>query len=108
MTLKGVSEVASSQGAPQARGPAHNLGVTDALSAHLAPVIAELYPPKPTGRSRIDTRRTLDAILFRVRSGCQWNHLPNVLPDDSSVHRTFQRWVRLRVLDCIWSSLIED
>jgi transposase len=50
----------------------------------------------------------LDAIIFRMRSGCQWNRLPRgEFPDDSSVHRTFQRWIELGVLDLIWESLIE-
>ena len=56
----------------------------------------------------MDARRTLDAIIFRLRSGCQWNQLPEGFPDDSSVHRTFQRWVRLGVFECIWSTLVDQ
>jgi transposase len=41
-----------------------------------------------------------------MRSGCQWNQLPERFPDDSSVHRTFQRWVRLGVFERIWSTLL--
>ena len=70
-------------------------------------VLTELDPPKRTGRKRIDPRRALDAIIFRLRSGCQWNRLPQEFPDDSSVHRTFQRWVRLGVFDRIWAVLLE-
>src|SRR5215218_3549029 len=29
-------------------------------------------------------------------------------PDDSSVHRTFQRWVELGVLDLIWAQMIAE
>ena len=65
-------------------------------------------PPKSTGRPRIDQRAALDAIIFRMRSGCQWNQLPEEFPDDSSVHRTFQRWVELGMLDLIWERLIEE
>ena len=43
-----------------------------------------------------------------MRSGCQWNQLPQEFPDDSSVHRAFQRWERLGVLQRIWQVLIED
>lgn len=51
----------------------------------------------------------MDAIIFRMRSGCQWNRLPKKeFPDDSSVHRTFQRWIELGVLDSIWEKLIEE
>lgn len=43
-----------------------------------------------------------------MRSGCQWNQLPQEFPDDSSVHRTFQRWVELGILDLIWVKLVEE
>jgi transposase len=67
---------------------------------------AEVDLPKATGRPRVDARRTLGAIIFRMRSGCQWNQLPERFPDDSSVHRTFQRWVRLGLFERIWGTLL--
>ena len=67
--------------------------VPDALWAVIAPILAEYDPPAATGRKRIDQREALNAIIFRLRTGVQWNHLPAELPDDSSVHRTFQRWL---------------
>jgi transposase len=73
----------------------------------IQPIVAELDPPKTTGRPRVEARRTLDAILFRLRSGCQWNQPPERFPDDRSVHRTFQRWVRLGVFARIWATLLE-
>lgn len=81
--------------------------VPDDLWNRVAPVLAELDPPQPTGRPRIAARAALDAIIFRLRSGCQWNQLPQEFPDDSSVHRTFQRWIELGVLDRLWAMLIE-
>ena len=65
-------------------------------------------PPKRTGRKRIDACSALDAIIFRLRSGCQWNQLPHEFPDDSSVHRTFQRWIRLGLFDHLWAALLND
>jgi transposase len=57
----------------------------------------------------VDQRAALDAIIFRMRSGCQWNRLPTgEFPDDSSVPRTFQRWIEKGVLDEIWETLIEE
>lgn len=64
--------------------------------------------PKHMGRHRIDQRGALDGVIFRMRSGCQWNQLPKEYPDDSSVHRTFQRWVKRGIFDRIWADLIED
>ena len=82
--------------------------VSDELWERVRPVIRELDPPKGTGRKRIDARRALDAIIFRMRTGCQWNQLPKEFPDDSSVHRTFQRWVERGVFVSIWAALAEE
>jgi len=82
--------------------------VPDGLWETLEPILKEHDPPRSTGRSRIDQRAALDAIIFRLRTGCQWNRLPKEFPDDSSVHRTFQRWIELGVLDRIWAALIEE
>lgn len=77
--------------------------VPDELWEKIKPVIEELDPPKWTGRPRIDPRAALDGVIFRMGSGCQWNQLPEEFPDDSSVRRTFQRWVTVGVLDRIWA-----
>src|SRR5215216_2127189 len=75
----------------------------DELWEKIEPILAEYDPPKSTGRSRVDQRAALDAIIFRLRTSCQWDPLPKEFPEDSSVHRTFQRWIELGVLDRIWS-----
>ena len=82
--------------------------VSDHLWEQLHPVILELDPPKATGRQRADPRQMLNGIIFRLRSGCQWNHLPRELGDDSTIHRTFQRWVGLGVFRRIWAALAEE
>jgi len=82
--------------------------VPDELWAKIVPVLAEYDPPKRTGRKRIDPRRALDGIIYRMRSGVQWNQLPKEFGDDSSVHRTFQRWVNLEVFQRIWAVLVAD
>ena len=81
--------------------------IPDDLWERIHPVILEIDPPKSTGRKRADPRRMLDGIIFRMRAGCQWNRLPRELGDDSTIHRTFQRWVELGVLEGIWAVLME-
>ena len=71
------------------------------------PLILQRDPPKSCGRKRIDPRRTLDGIIHQGRSGCQWNHLPPQFGDDSSMHRTFQRWVGLGLFVKIMATIIE-
>ena len=88
--------------------------VSDELWARVQPVLDRLDPPKRTGRKRVNPRSALEAIIFRLRTGCQWNQLPRKLsdgtefPDDSSVHRTFQRWVEQGVFLSIWAELVKE
>ena len=81
--------------------------VPDEAWEAVQPILDEYDPPRRLGRKRIDQRRALDAIVYRLRSGCRWNHLPKEYPDDSSVHRTYQRWQRLGVLDRVLDTLGE-
>src|SRR5947209_12256568 len=80
--------------------------VPDALWLQIEPILLEDAPPKKTGRKRTNWRRALDGILFRMRSGCQWNKLPPQFGDDSTVHRWFQRWCRKGVFRRIWAVLV--
>lgn len=82
--------------------------VSDDLWARLEPVILELDPPSPIGRKRIDARAALNAMIYLLRTGCQWNHLPKEFPDDSSVHRTMQRWSDFGVFAHIWATLVAE
>ena len=50
--------------------------VPDELWERIEPIILEQDPPKARGRKRADPRQMLNGIIFRLRSGCQWNHLP--------------------------------
>ena len=64
--------------------------------------------PKPTGRQRTHLKRTLDDIIFRMRTDCHWNRLPRELGDDRTIHRPFQRWVELGLLERIWAALVKE
>jgi putative transposase len=72
----------------------------------IVPVLNSLDPPAATGRKRIDQRQALNGIIYQLRSGCQWNHLPRDFGDDASIHRTFQRWIEKGVLSEIWAVLV--
>jgi putative transposase len=82
--------------------------VPDDLWELIQPILSELDPPASTGRKRIDQRAALDGIIYQMRSGCQWNALPKEFGDDSSVHRTFLRWIDTGVLDRIWGLLVQS
>lgn len=82
--------------------------VPDALWERLEPVLLKHYPPARTGRPRVDLRRVIDGVIFRLRSGCQWNRLPERFGDDATVHRWFQRFVKDGVLEELWAVLLSE
>ena len=81
--------------------------VNDELWSLLATILDELDPPASTGRKRIDLRAALNGIIYQLRSGVQWNRLPKQFGDDSSVHRTMQRWIDKGAFQRLWAVLIE-
>lgn len=81
--------------------------VSDAMWERLfLPLLKELDPPSATGRPRVDQRRCLDGMIYRARTGCQWNKLPERFGSDSTVHRTVYRWDSRGVFDRLWALLI--
>jgi putative transposase len=81
--------------------------VPDELWHNIQAILDQLDPPAKTGRPRIDPRAALEAMIYRMRTGCQWNGLPKDFPDDASVHRTMQRWIEGEVFSAIWAFLVE-
>lgn len=82
--------------------------VPDELWEKIEPILWEKDPPKATGRKRESPRKVLDTLIFRLRSNCQWNHFPDDLADDSTTHRTFERWIEAGVFPAIWAVLVEE
>jgi len=64
-------------------------------------------PPAPTGgRPRsTDMRDVTDAVLYILRTGCQWRYLPADFPPRSTVWRYFNQWRRGGTLDKIHDGL---
>jgi len=82
--------------------------VPDQLWERLEPLLERRYPRKPIGRPRADLRRVVNGVIFRLRTGCQWNRLPRIFGDDSTVHRWFQRFVEDGVLEELWAILVSE
>ena len=77
--------------------------LTDAQWALIEPHI----PPEPGGGRprKTDMRDVLDAILYILRTGCQWRYLPVDFPPKSTVWRYFDQWRRDGTLDRIHDPL---
>ncbi len=76
----------------------------DELWARMAP----LLPPRPEHplgchNPRVPDRSAMDAIVFVLRTGCQWNALNATgICSSSSAHRRFQEWVAAGVFEAFW------
>jgi transposase len=76
--------------------------VTDEQWALIEPHI----PVYPGGRPRTtDVRDVLDAVLYILRTGCQWRYLPVDFPPKSTVWRYFDEWRHNGTLDTIHDRL---
>ena len=83
--------------------------VSDELWIIFQSILEELDPPpQAIGRPRADPRRILNGIIYVMRSGCQWNRLPEKYGSDSTVHRTMQRWILRGVLERFWAVLVAN
>ena len=61
--------------------------------------------PHPLGchNPRVSDRAAMDAILFVLRTGCQWNALNATgICTSSSAHRPFQEWSEAGVFEEFW------
>jgi putative transposase len=54
---------------------------------------------------KTDVRDVLDAILYILRTSCQWRYLPKDFPPKSTVWRYFDEWRHNGTLDAIHDSL---
>ena len=83
--------------------------LSDELWARIEPILKQDSPPPANpGRPRADWRKILNGILFRLRTGCQWNKLPKEFGDDSTVHRWFQRWNKNGVMRKIMAAIVAE
>ncbi len=64
--------------------------LTDAQWELLRPLLPDA---KPGGRPRsADLREVVNAMLYLLRTGCPWRHLPHALPPWGTVWSYFRRW----------------
>ncbi|MBK9126127.1 MAG: transposase [Chloroflexi bacterium] len=71
--------------------------MTDQQWEILEPLIPKQKPGR--GRPRADDRRTLNGILFVLKTGCQWKDMPEEFGDHVTCWRRLDRWQR----DGTWS-----
>ncbi len=80
------------------------------LTDHQWDLIAPLLSGKAgsPGRSGQDNRKTLEGILWVMRTGCPWRDMPDTYGHWNTVHRRFRRWAKNGVFDRIFEAANGD
>jgi putative transposase len=78
----------------------YDTDLTDEQYVLLEPLLPR---PKRMGRPPADLRAVLNALLYLVRTGCQWRLLPHDFPPWSTVHTWYRRWRK----DGTWEKIHE-
>lgn len=82
--------------------------VPDELWERIEPILLEHWPRKVEGRPPADWRAALNGIIFRLRTGAQWDQLPRHFGAKSTVHDWFQRWNKAGIMERIWALLVAE
>lgn len=94
----------------ETKEPRRPFRVSDELWAKIEPLLPP-GKPHPLGchNPRVENRRAFDAILFVLRTGCQWNALNETgICSSSSAHRRFQEWVEAGVFHQLWALGLQE
>lgn len=85
--------------------------VSDALWERVEPLIPTrkrkkggTYRRRPGGgRKPMEPRKVFEAIIFVLRTGCQWKALPTAhFGSASAIHKYFLAWKRQKVFVTLW------
>jgi transposase len=86
--------------------------VSDVLWSKIGPLVparkrqpGRKYQRKPgAGRRPLPARQVFSAIVYVLRTGCQWKALPKEFGSSSAVHAYFQRWQREGFFLKVWKA----
>ncbi len=86
--------------------------VSEALWEKIAPLVpgrlrpdGRLFQRKPgAGRKPMAPRQVFAAIVYVLRTGCQWKALPREFGSASAVHKYFQAWHKAGFFLRIWQA----
>jgi putative transposase len=81
--------------------------IPDPLWALMVPLLPTQAAQPKGGRPRVDLRRVLDGIFYRLRTGCQWKAIPRNLVAGSTAHDYFQLWQKTGLFYRIWHEALK-
>ena len=86
--------------------------VSDAFWSKIEPLIPSRQRPQGktyqrkqgAGRKPMESRQIFSAIVYVLRTGCQWKALPREYGSSSAIHAHFQRWQRAGFFLNLWQA----
>lgn len=72
---------------------AYKTDLTDAQWERLAPLVTAGHDPEHWRRTHC-LRDIVNALLYQLRTGCAWEHLPHDFPPKGTVYGYFRDWRR--------------
>ena len=68
-------------------------------------IIQPLLPNKPRGKPRVDDRKVLNGIYWRLRTGSPWDDIPERYGPPTTCANRFRRWAKIGVWDRIFAAV---
>ena len=68
-------------------------------------VIKPLLPNKPRGVPRVDDRKVINGIFWRLRTGTPWSEIPERYGPPTTCYNRFVRWRKLGVWDRLFEAV---
>lgn len=78
---------------------------SDLSDAQWALVEALVQRPGTRGPKPKDPRRTLNALMYIARTGCQWRYLPKSFGKWNTIAQTLYRWREMGLIERIYEQL---
>ena len=73
--------------------PAYDTDLTDAEWDLFEKTLLSIQKSTQGRKPVTPLRETVNAILYRLRTGCQWRSLPHDFPRWDRVYRIYRRWM---------------
>jgi len=74
--------------------------------------VRPLLPPQPPhprgGRPFVDDRACFEGIVYALRNGVRWRHLPRCYPSPVTCWRRHRDWTRAGVWDRVWRLVLAE
>jgi putative transposase len=82
--------------------------IPDDLWSLIAPIFGPEHIPGKRGRKPTPFRLVFDAIVYVLRTGCQWHALPRAeYAPPSTIHGVYRLWVKAGLFQQAWQLLLE-